>query len=330
LKKNKTGFEKINCNICQSSDKKILWENVNFWEYDESFTIVTCKNCNLVYLNPRPKREKIGDYYDKQSYWGVDLTKKEKRKNADKKTVKIYSKIYKKILRHTKKGSVFDVGSAKGEFLSYLNQKGFKTEGIELSKDAADYSKKVYGLTNIKVGDFTTSNLKKSHYDIITLNSTLEHLHDPSNAIKKTQQMLKPSGLLIITVPNIKSVGALVFKKNWLGLHPPKHLYHFSKETLAKMLDQNGFNDLTFSNFYWEHSYYSLFNSFRYYFSPRFKKRLKETKKELSKNDHKVSVKNKLVKSIGIVTAHIFAFVFSLVGPVIGRGEVITVYAKKA
>jgi hypothetical protein len=67
-------YEHINCNICGSDDTHLLYnvpECTGFYK-GESFNLVRCKKCNLVYINPRPKQDDIAKYYPSDYYAHVD------------------------------------------------------------------------------------------------------------------------------------------------------------------------------------------------------------------------------------------------------------------
>lgn len=74
------------------------------------------------------------------------------------------------------------------------------------------------------------------HYDCVTLWHVLEHLPDLHTAIDDIRRLLAPDGTLIIAVPNAASVQARFFGRNWLHLDVPRHLYHFTAESLSRLL----------------------------------------------------------------------------------------------
>jgi predicted SAM-dependent methyltransferase len=50
--------------------------------------------------------------------------------------------------------------------------------------------------------------------------------------MKKIVEIMKPDGALIIAVPNSDSWDALYYGKFWAAYDLPRHLYHFSRETM--------------------------------------------------------------------------------------------------
>ncbi len=323
-------WEKPACNICGNKKQKPFLGEIATWEHPEKFNIVECKKCRLKFLSPRPTSAYIGKYYQSESYWGENLQDYKVKDNGRALLRKKQDKnIYREILAFKKAGSIFDIGAGTGTFLANLKNLGWKVGGIEFSKDAVAFAKRVYKI-NLKRGDFNKLTLSKKKFDVITFNNSLEHLYDPKGALRKARQMLKKDGLIVVTVPNIESLGQLIFKKRWLPLHPPKHLYHFSDETLTKMLKNADLKSIKVNHWCFHHAYYGVFQSMRYALSPKFSSKLKRDNinsgKKISKNMNRFSVK----KEIGKLIASFVACVIVVFGYVVKKGETITIYAKKS
>jgi predicted SAM-dependent methyltransferase len=75
----------------------------------------------------------------------------------------------------------------------------------------------------------------------------LEHLPDPIGTLTEIRRILRPSGLLLIAVPNIGGLIARICKEHWLGVDVPRHLFHFSPETLKIALSRTGFDEQSLS-----------------------------------------------------------------------------------
>jgi SAM-dependent methyltransferase len=324
---NNSSLETPTCNYCGKSHTSIYLKNVRTWEYKEKFNIVECSSCKLKYLSPRPKIGIIGKFYSDKGYWGRKLDTIETRDinhKLERKT--LYRNVYKKILRIKSKGSIYDVGAGIGLFLTYFKELNWKIDGDELSKSAVKYASSNFDIS-LRNGDFCSLNIPKNKYSVITFNSSLEHLHDPKKALLKANTMLKGGGLVVITVPNIESFGFYIFKKDWLPLHPPKHLYHFSPKTLKRLLNNCGFKVSSVNNFYFTHAYYGIFNSLRYKYSSNF----------IDKNSKSIKVKGysskdnekNIMKLFEKIIASVFSFIIVIVGGLVGKGETITIYAKK-
>jgi len=74
----------------------------------------------------------------------------------------------------------------------------------------------------------------------------LEHTHHPVELIKFPFNLLTTEGIIYIEVPNLKSGCAKIFGKYWKGYYVPRHIFHFTKESLNEILRLAGlYEDIT-------------------------------------------------------------------------------------
>ncbi|PKP92111.1 MAG: methyltransferase [Alphaproteobacteria bacterium HGW-Alphaproteobacteria-14] len=84
-------------------------------------------------------------------------------------------------------------------------------------------------------------------FDVITLLDVLEHLADPWSAVGIFAQALRPGGVMIASIPNIRHVSVsarLLFCNRWdyadAGLLDRTHLRFFVKGTAIALMDRGG------------------------------------------------------------------------------------------
>ena len=70
----------------------------------------------------------------------------------------------------------------------------------------------------------------------------LEHIPDLHQTLEKLHASLKNDGTIFIAVPNYQSPDGEHYKQHWAGYDVPRHLWHFSKNSMMKLLDETGFN----------------------------------------------------------------------------------------
>ncbi|MEO1654399.1 MAG: methyltransferase domain-containing protein, partial [Bacteroidota bacterium] len=75
---------------------------------------------------------------------------------------------------------------------------------------------------------------------LISLWHVLEHVHRLSETLQKLKRMLDSGGKLLIAVPNHQSWEAGLYREYWAGYDVPRHLYHFSPDTMQRLLEKNG------------------------------------------------------------------------------------------
>lgn len=319
----KNNWEIPICNLCHSSKQKILWKDITYWEYRGIFRIVKCLNCDLVFLSPRPKITEISPYYEQENYFGRNISYNTIEYDDKKEKEFAYGKIYDIIFSTKHSGSILDIGAGTGLFLSKFKDEEWDVKGVELMKDAVKYSKNRFGI-KLSLGDFFTAKFSENSFDVVTLNGVLEHLHKPQEALNKIYSLLKKDGLIVFSVPNVTSLGNVIFGKDWFPWQPPRHVYHFSPNTATKMLKNAKFNEIHIEHDYWLQNQYILFQSLRYSKSPKFQK--SKSGGLLHKDEKsKISIK----KELGKIAATIFSYTIAYIEPFIKKGEVMIVYAKK-
>lgn len=83
-----------------------------------------------------------------------------------------------------------------------------------------------------------SNGLKKQSFDVITLWHVLEHIENLSEFISQLNELLKDNGQIVIAVPNYKSFDAEYYKEFWAAYDVPRHLWHFSQESIVKLFSK--------------------------------------------------------------------------------------------
>lgn len=299
----------VRCNLCGSSNFRVFLSNFRNLETGKKFRLVKCMKCGLVFINPRPNKKELLKYY-KDGYWSSET-------NADKEHEYLY-----KFVENLKLGKVLDIGAGTGLFLSGLKKRGWDTDGTEPSANARAFAKNKFGIS-LKKQDFLEIKYSKEQYDLVVLNNVLEHLPKPKETLKKVNKILKKNGHLLLAIPNIEGLGASLFGKYWYGVDVPRHLFQFSPKTIKRLLDESGFNVLKTSQNYYKHNSAILFESFRRKFSPKF-----APTSDVAGVSSDIPKPN-LKKSAGILASKAVSSILALTEPVLGRGEIIIVLARK-
>jgi predicted SAM-dependent methyltransferase len=136
-------------------------------------------------------------------------------------------------------GRLFDAGCGDGQFLNLMKQRGWQGKGVDFDAAAIDTGKKKYGV-DLEVGDFQTVPIEESAFDAVTMSHVIEHVPDPIACLDKCRRLLKPGGRLVVTTPNIRSLGHKTFKGAWRGLEPPRHLNIFPHYLLGECARRAG------------------------------------------------------------------------------------------
>lgn len=167
------------------------------------------------------------------------------------KTVNISYKYF-KISKREKGRRLLDYGCGTGDFLAFAKLRGLDVYGIEPNSNARALAKKKIGLERLKgkqLSDF------KHGFDIITLWHVLEHIKNLDEFIPQLLSKLNRGGELLIAVPNYTSYDAKFYGEFWAAYDVPRHLWHFSPQSMKKLFQFHGMEivktyPLWFDSFY--------------------------------------------------------------------------------
>ena len=128
------------------------------------------------------------------------------------------------------KGTLLDIGAGTGDFLFFAKKNNWNVTGIEPNLKAKNNA--------IQKGVSFADNLAllESHsFDVITMWHVLEHVPNLEEYISELKRLVKPTGTIIIAVPNFKSFDANYYQEFWAAYDVPRHLWHFSKTAIKNL-----------------------------------------------------------------------------------------------
>ena len=140
-------------------------------------------------------------------------------------------------------GKVFDVGCGSGDWLAFMRDLGWQVAGMDFDENAVKVARS-RGL-DVTCGALEQGNLASGSFDAVTLSHVIEHVPDPVGTLAECLRILKPGGTLVLFTPNALSLGHRIFKQDWRGLEPPRHLNIFSTRSMRPLLELAGFKKIT-------------------------------------------------------------------------------------
>lgn len=251
-------WEYVSCELCGADDtQRLFCGRDRQLNVKGVFSVVKCRNCGLIYINPRPTQEAILRYYPEE-YRGFSHVSPENR------FIKGLRRILKRFLFEMvpqgekvlssvrsatpwlpavrkRTGRVLDVGCGEGRTLYRLKQLGWQTYGVELDHKAARHASETLGL-NIFCVQLEEASFPAEYFDLLIFRHSLEHLPHPLASLCEAHRVLKVGGEAIVEVPNACSLQARLFRDRWVYWDIPRHLYTFSDVTLQRMLTRAGFS----------------------------------------------------------------------------------------
>ena len=202
------------------------------------FQIVKCAHCGLCFTNPRPDASCIRKQFyppEYHSFHSKQGTKKSRHGKADP---------MRKLLPIVGKARLLDFGCGAGDFLQRMHALKWHVTGLDPEDSVVERIRGQLGLT-AHAGSLPYPLWADASFEAITMWQSLEHAHDPLDVLRDAHRLLTPKGRLLVTVPNLESLSARWFGSNWYGLDVPRHLTHFTPETLRGMLQRAGFDAIT-------------------------------------------------------------------------------------
>jgi len=136
-------------------------------------------------------------------------------------------------------GRVLDIGCGGGSYLYRLKSWGWNAYGVEPSAAGVAQARSL-GL-HVYQGQLEEAAFPDSFFDVVRLNHVLEHLTDPHGALWEIKRIVRPDGLVYVTVPNTRSLNFWLFRENWYGLDIPRHVVSYSPEALKFLCHGAGF-----------------------------------------------------------------------------------------
>lgn len=225
------------CPLCNSGQFNLYKRCQDFTVSKETFSIVSCTNCGFRFTNPRPVEEDLSTYYESDDY--ISHTNKGNNLlNNLYKLARVYTMEQKsKLLRKwSPKGKLLDIGCGTGDFLLYNKQLGWSVSGVEVNTKAREQAE-----GQLKQAVYTSlQEVPQTKFQAITLWHVLEHVSDLEKTCEQIIHLLDTKGTLVVAVPNSESYDATYFQEYWAAYDVPRHLYHFTQETMERLWKKFG------------------------------------------------------------------------------------------
>jgi 2-polyprenyl-3-methyl-5-hydroxy-6-metoxy-1,4-benzoquinol methylase len=233
------------CNLCGSN---------RFQTYAEKrgpktgtlFRIVRCRECGLIFVNPRLTESENLALYDEAYFNGrgfdssVNYVKlqQEGDRTREGENGGIIDKI--RALKPGSEWRVLDVGCGTGSLLRALVREGYRdVTGLELSEYAASIARDSSG-AHVLAGDIVETDLHGERFDVINATEVVEHVRDPLAFFRRVKELLSPDGVFIYSTGNSTSAYARSSGQHWPYLNPEGHLFYYSPQTLVRYFEAVG------------------------------------------------------------------------------------------
>jgi len=245
----------VACKLCGCQDA-VLYHEQGYRR------LLSCRGCGMLFAHPLPD-ESEKEETERQAYLGEVLPEAAEffeSCNADfveDEIVRGFRRVLDALATAHENGGqngdrrLLDVGAGTGLFMHLAREQGWRIKGLDLCELSRDKALAEFGV-EVDVGDFRSAPYQPESFDCITMLDVLEHSLDPAAFLARALELLKPSGLLYVAVPNQRSLLAnLVDRWIWLGLparrwflerlYVSPHIFYFHPRLLKRALEDAGF-----------------------------------------------------------------------------------------
>jgi len=243
------------CSLCGAAAAELVFsKSVGNLTTPSTFSILRCRSCGLVRTEPRLTNAAFELCY-RHDYWGrtnaesLDWVRRDQRHRTG------------FLSRFRAGGSVLDVGCGLGLFLRALDPAHWNRYGVEPMSMPYQEAARWLGPDRISRSELTVAGLPAEQFDVVTFWDSLEHLSDPRPALDEAFRLLRPQGLVLVSLPNFESYQARHFREDWFELSVPYHLYHYTPASVTRLLETCGFRVLLLENGESRVNYHSLKHS---------------------------------------------------------------------
>ena len=218
---------------------------------DAEYVLCDCESCSLIFQKNIPNDTVMERLYE---HWIDPMIAFENRNRRFTTNPEIHTNYAKEIMII---GSCFntspsetrflDFGMGWGDWLLMANGLGYESFGLELSESRIRHAES----KGTKV--ITWEEAENLRFDFINTEQVFEHIAEPLETLKELKTLLKPGGIIKISVPTANDIerrlklmdwGAEKGTRNSLNnVAPLEHIQCFNRSSLIKMAETAGMNE---------------------------------------------------------------------------------------
>ncbi len=208
-----------------------------------SWQIKYCRDCGFGWTSPPLQEDQIAAYYPTaylgdtrkalDDYFTGRLARSRSWRGEIEKVALVE--------RYVERGRILDIGCGDGKFLWALDPQRWERTGVEASHDTIAIVRQRMRHLQLIAGNVYSDSLPVEAYDAVTFWHVFEHLPEPRRVLQRVTGLLRPGGWLFISLPNLDSLQARLFRQFWYPFGDvPRHIYHFSRRSLDRLLLEAG------------------------------------------------------------------------------------------
>lgn len=218
----------VPCDLCGDENYEVLFVK-------EGFPHVRCRECGLVFVNPRS-----ASHEESQRAGGTGTMGEDTLSPAQ---VRRLQKELESFEPARRLNRILEVGAGRGWFLQEAGRRKWDTWAVEINVQALDRLRErgIHHIVNETAESFV---LPDGFFDAVRMWDVIEHLQSPHKAVNAIYNVLRRGGLLRLSTTNFASLSRWVNGPEWVYLNGADHIYLFEPSTVVKLLTDGGFGDI--------------------------------------------------------------------------------------
>ncbi|MBX2847252.1 MAG: class I SAM-dependent methyltransferase [Acidiferrobacterales bacterium] len=240
------------CHVCSADGLESTF-SVN------SYDLTTCLNCDHVQVSPVPDESELLSYYQDKgddSFYGnsCSVSLYEQSESDDSFLKKYYSERIAVVERCTssREAKILDFGCTNGVFAKAVLDSGYQNVvGYDVAEQLVALGRdKGLPLYSGDIDEFCEA--RKESFDFVLSYHVFEHLPSPKQTLAKLRSILKDGGRIYVNVPHIRSLQVKLLGEKSPIIDPPHHIHYFTRQSLIRLLQDQGFDILEVETPFWE------------------------------------------------------------------------------
>ena len=236
----------IVCNLCGQDDPQVVFAK----GLAQPAQIVRCRNCGLMYSNPRaqavdhelyeqhePEGILKGVTTDPTHPWHWRYQKESGQVRDFRATRKLLRKLY------PQPGHMIEVGSGFGYLLRSFKDEGWDVLGVDPWRELPPLTREIHGIET-RPTTLEDAGLPDNSTDVVILLHVIEHVPDPHATLSEINRVLKPGGHLVVETPRYDTAMFRLLGHRERSIRCDGHIYFFTFDTLRRCCEKAGFSEV--------------------------------------------------------------------------------------
>jgi len=199
-----------------------------------------CKECGAVFRGPERTPLLPADFYEQGYFHG---RKSGRDRRFEHRVKKAQSWISDCLDQHPGATALLDVGCSFGYVLEGARRLGLTASGTDISKYAVERCAQL-GF-DARVGTVDRLPFDDASFDIVVMKHVLEHTPQPKVALAEVKRVLRPSGRVLIAVPDLDYWKGRWWRRRGRYFKPTElgaqHFVYYDERALARVVEHSGF-----------------------------------------------------------------------------------------